>query len=42
MIVQEGGRIVGWRQETLAALAGPLAAAHREIADDEGAWPCAT
>jgi DNA replication and repair protein RecF len=35
-IVLEGGRIVAWRQEALAALAGPLRAAHAEIADDEG------
>ena len=33
----EGGRIVGWRHETLAALAGPLADAHAEIAPGEGA-----
>ena len=36
LIVREGGRIVSWRLETLAALAGPLAAAHREIADRGG------
>ncbi len=32
----EGGRIVRWRQETLAAMAGPLAEAHAEIAPGEG------
>lgn len=37
VIIEEGGRIVSWRLESLAALAEPLAAAHREIADDEGA-----
>jgi DNA replication and repair protein RecF len=37
VIVHEGGRIVGWRHRTLQALAGPLEAAHAEIADEEGA-----
>lgn len=37
VLVQEGGQIVAWRQEALAALAEPLVAAHREIAADEGA-----
>jgi len=32
----EGGRILGWRAETLAALATPLAEAHAEIAPGEG------
>jgi DNA replication and repair protein RecF len=36
VIVTEGGRIVGWRLETLVELAGPLAAAHAEIAQGEG------
>jgi DNA replication and repair protein RecF len=35
-IIGEGGRIVGWRREALASLAGPLAAAHAEIAPGEG------
>jgi DNA replication and repair protein RecF len=35
VIVEHGGRILDWRHETLAALAGPLAEAHREIAPDE-------
>jgi len=34
-IVENGSRILDWRHETLAAMAGPLAAAHREIAPDE-------
>jgi DNA replication and repair protein RecF len=34
-IVEHGARILDWRHETLAALAGPLAAAHREIAPHE-------
>jgi DNA replication and repair protein RecF len=34
-ICLEGGRIVSWRRETLAALAGPLADAHAEIAPGE-------
>ena len=34
-IARDGGRIVGWRRQTLAALAGPLAAAHAEIAPEE-------
>jgi DNA replication and repair protein RecF len=36
LIVQEGGRIVAWRQDALAALAGPLRGSHAEIADEEG------
>jgi DNA replication and repair protein RecF len=36
LIVEEGGAIVSWRLELLAALAEPLAAAHREIAPAEG------
>jgi DNA replication and repair protein RecF len=36
LIVREGGRIVSWRLEAIEALGGPLAAAHREIADEEG------
>jgi DNA replication and repair protein RecF len=36
LIVREGGRIVSWRLEAMDALSGPLAAAHREIADEEG------
>lgn len=36
VVVTEGGRIVRWRHETLAALAGPLADAHAEIAPGEG------
>lgn len=36
VVVRDGGRIVAWRLETLAALAGPLAAAHAEIAPQEG------
>ncbi len=35
VIVEHGARILDWRHETLAAMAGPLAAAHREIAPDE-------
>ncbi len=35
-LVTEGGRIVTWRSETLARLAGPLADAHGEIAPGEG------
>ena len=34
-IVENGSRILDWRRETLAAMAGPLAAAHREIAPEE-------
>ena len=37
VVCAEGGRIVGWRHDTLAALAGPLADAHAEIAPGEGA-----
>lgn len=36
-LVEEGGRIVAWRQELLLALAGPLAAAAVEVAPGEGA-----
>ena len=35
VVVDEGAQIVEWRRATLAALAAPLAAAHREIAPDE-------
>lgn len=35
VIVEHGGRILDWRHETLMALAGPLAEAHREIAPEE-------
>jgi DNA replication and repair protein RecF len=35
VLSESGGRILDWRRETLAALAQPLAAAHREIAPDE-------
>lgn len=34
-ICENGGRILDWRQETLAAMARPLADAHLEIAPDE-------
>jgi DNA replication and repair protein RecF len=34
-IVENGARILDWRHETLAAMAGPLAEAHGEIAPDE-------
>jgi DNA replication and repair protein RecF len=37
VVCDEGGQIVSWRLETLAALAAPLAAAHAEIAPGEGA-----
>jgi DNA replication and repair protein RecF len=36
VVVAEGGRILRWRAETLAALAAPLADAHAEIAPGEG------
>ena len=36
VVVAQGGRIVAWRLAALAALAGPLAAAHAEIAPAEG------
>lgn len=36
VVLQEGGRILGWRHDALAALAEPLAAANREIAPGEG------
>lgn len=35
VICTDGGRIVEWRRAALETLAGPLAAAHREIAPDE-------
>lgn len=35
-VAREGGLIVEWRRATLAALAGPLAAAHAEIAPADG------
>ncbi|HUG48199.1 MAG TPA: DNA replication/repair protein RecF [Candidatus Limnocylindria bacterium] len=35
VLCQEGGRIVEWRQDTIASLADPLAAAHAEIAPTE-------
>jgi DNA replication and repair protein RecF len=35
VLCETGGRLVDWRRETLASLAGPLAAAHREIAPHE-------
>ncbi|CAN5733556.1 DNA replication/repair protein RecF [soil metagenome] len=35
-ICLEGGRIVDWRRATLAEMAEPLAAAHREIGPGEG------
>lgn len=35
VICDHGGRIRDWRHDTLRAMAGPLAAAHREIAPDE-------
>ena len=41
-LVGEGGRIVRWRAETLAALAEPLADAHAEIAPGEGRLAVAT
>ena len=34
-ILENGGRILDWRRETLAAMAAPLADAHREIAPEE-------
>jgi DNA replication and repair protein RecF len=36
VVTHEGGRLVGWRLDALAALAEPLASANREIAPDEG------
>lgn len=36
VVITEGGRVVGWRREALAALAEPLAAASHEIAPGEG------
>jgi DNA replication and repair protein RecF len=35
-VAREGGLIVGWRRAALASLAGPLAAAHAEIAPADG------
>ncbi|MGD8485157.1 MAG: DNA replication/repair protein RecF [Chloroflexota bacterium] len=35
VITENGARILEWRHQALAALAGPLAEAHREIAPDE-------
>ena len=35
VVVDDGAQIVDWRRAALAALAGPLAAAHREIAPEE-------
>jgi DNA replication and repair protein RecF len=35
VVVDDGSRIVDWRREALALLAGPLAEAHTEIAPDE-------
>lgn len=35
VLCEHGGRILDWRQEALADLAGPLAAAHAEIAPHE-------
>jgi len=34
-ILEQGARILDWRHEALAAIAQPLAAAHREIAPEE-------
>lgn len=34
-IIEHGSRILDWRHETLAAMAQPVAEAHREIAPDE-------
>ncbi|MDQ3937672.1 MAG: DNA replication and repair protein RecF [Chloroflexota bacterium] len=36
VVVEEGGRIVDWRRDTLGRLARPLAEAHAEIAPQEG------
>jgi len=35
VIIDNGARILDWRHETLAAMAAPLAEAHREIAPEE-------
>jgi DNA replication and repair protein RecF len=35
VIIEHGARILDWRHETLAAMATPLADAHREIAPEE-------
>lgn len=37
VICDNGGHILDWRRDTLAAMAAPLEAAHREIAPDEPA-----
>jgi DNA replication and repair protein RecF len=34
-IIEHGARVLDWRHETLAAMAEPLAEAHREVAPDE-------
>lgn len=36
VVIREGGRILRWRAAALEAIAGPLAAAHAEIAPREG------
>jgi DNA replication and repair protein RecF len=36
VVTEEGGRVVTWRRDVLAAVAGPLADAHAEIAPGEG------
>jgi len=36
VVVEQGGRIVTWRLTALATMAGPLVAAHAEIAPNEG------
>lgn len=35
VIIEHGARILDWRDQTLSAMAGPLAEAHREIAPEE-------
>ena len=35
VIIENGARILDWRHQTLEAMAGPLADAHREIAPEE-------
>ncbi len=37
VVIEDGAQIVDWRHETMARLAGPLAAAHAEIAPQEPA-----
>jgi DNA replication and repair protein RecF len=37
VLVEHGGRILDWRMQSLSDLAGPLEAAHREIAPGEAA-----